>query len=201
MDDATESVPDPPAGPHEEAAPAGDLAGVSTVEYAMVYQAEKPRLVRYLIHCGASHHDADDAAQRALARLYEKWVTVRHPQSWLRKVALRELSRANVTNECLLEGHDQFSTPRDHAGIDFLLEEDTVLSAIRQLPELQRQVFALHFDQFRTCEIAEILQTTEAAVRQNLARARARLKELLGLTRQGFTSDRDGLALRLEGGI
>ena len=167
MDDVTESVPDPPAG---------DPDGVSTVEYAMVYQAEKPRLVRYLIHCGASYHDADDAAQRALARLYEKWATVRHPQSWLRKVALRELSRANVTDECLLEGHDQFSTPRDHAGIDFLLEEDTVLSAIRQLPELQRQVFALHFDQFRTSEIAEILQTTEAAVRQNLARARARLK-------------------------
>jgi RNA polymerase sigma factor (sigma-70 family) len=201
VDDAKEPVTGPPVRPQEESAPTGNLADVSTVEYAMVYQAEKPRLVRYLIHCGASYHDADDAAQRALARLYEKWATVRHPQPWLRKVALRELGRANVTNECLLEGPDQFSAPRDHAGIDCLLEEDTVLSAIRQLPELQRQVFALHFDQFRTSEIAEILQTTEAAVRQNLARARARLKELLGLTQQGFTSDRDSLALGLEGGI
>jgi RNA polymerase sigma factor (sigma-70 family) len=76
-----------------------------------------------------------------------------------------------------------------------------VLSAIRQLPPLQRQVFALHFDQLTTSEIAETVQITEAAARQNLARARTRLKELLGLTQRGHTAVQDSPALGSEGGV
>lgn len=73
-----------------------------------------------------------------------------------------------------------------------------MLSAIRQLPLLQRQVFALRFDQFETKEISAILQITEAAVRQNLARARARLKEFL---QRDHRTGQDGITLELEGGI
>ena len=69
--------------------------------------------------------------------------------------------------------------PDPAATIESLWEKDAVLSAIRQLPLKEKQVFALHYDQFKTGEIAEILQMTPAAVRQNLARARARLKNLL----------------------
>ena len=110
--------------------------------------------------------------------------TVRNRRSWLRKVALREFIEASSTNERRLEGHDQLSLsiPSDPSDIESLLEQDAVLSAIRQLPPLQRQVFALHFDQLSTREIAGTLQITEAAVRQNLVGARARLKELLGLS-------------------
>jgi RNA polymerase sigma factor (sigma-70 family) len=199
MDDATASVPDVPAGTQEAGRPAQGPAGISTVEYAMIYQAEKPRLVRDLIQSGANWHDADDASQRALIALYEQWETVRNPRAWLRKVAFREFIGATGSNKFPLEGHDQLLP--DPSDIESLLEQDTVLSAIRQLPQLQRQVFALHFDQLTTSEIAEILQISEAAARQNLARARVRLKELLGLTRRGLTAAQDGPALGLEGGI
>ena len=165
----------------------------------MIYQAEKPRLVRYLIQSGANWHDADDASQRALIALYEHWETVRNPRAWLRKVVFREFIGATGSNEFPLEGHDQLLP--DPLDIESLLEQDTVLSAIRQLPQLQRQVFALHFDQLTTSEIAETLQITEAAARQNLARARVRLKELLGLTRRSIAAAQDGPALGLEGGI
>src|SRR5215471_20622665 len=200
VDDATESMPDTPTGPRRAVVPGRGLAGVSTVEYAMIYQAEKPRLIRYLIHCGASYHDADDAAQRALTTLYERWGSVHHHRSWLRKVAMRELGRANMPNEYLLDNDDQLSPPPDHAGIERLFEEDAVLFAIRQLPELQRKVFALRFDQFETGEIASILRMTEPAVRQNLARARARLRQLLDLA-QPDTPGQDDLGLAIEGGI
>ena len=165
----------------------------------MIYQAEKPRLMRYLIQCGANWHNSDDASQLALTALYEQWETVRSPRAWLRKVAFREFIGANGSNEFPLEGHDQLLP--DPSDIESLLEQDAVLSAIRQLPPLQRQVFALHFDQLTTSEIAETLQITEAAARQNLARARARLKELLGLTQRGLKAAQDGPALELEGGI
>ena len=176
----------PSPGPQGVDSLAEAPSGISTVEYAMVYQAEKPRLVRYLIQYGANWHDADDVAQRALTALYEQWEAVQHPRSWLRKVAFRELLRVNVTNRCSLRDQDQLDTMpdrpnSDRSGIDSLVQEDAVLSAIRQLPPLQRQVFALHFDQFSAREISEILSITEPAVRQNLARARARLKCLIGL--------------------
>jgi len=200
MGDATAPVPDVPASSWEAGTPDQGPAGISTVEYAMVYQAEKPRLVRYLIQCGANWHDADDAAQRALAALYERWEAVYNPRPWLRKVAFREFIRTRGPNEIPLEGH-QFNAPPAPAEIESLLEQDAVLFAIRQLPQLQRHVFALHFDQLRTSEIAEVLQITEEAVRQNLARARTRLKERLGLTRHGLATTHHDPALGLEGGI
>jgi RNA polymerase sigma factor (sigma-70 family) len=196
MDDAAASVPSVPSAPQEAGAYGQAPAGVSTVEYAMLYQAEKPRLMRYLLQCGASWHDADDAAQRALTALYEQWGTVRKPRPWLRTVAFREFINARGANESSLEDDDQLSVPVDFADVESLLEQDAVLSAIRQLPPLQQQVFALHFDQLSTSEIAEARRITGAAVRQNLARARARLKELLGLTPRGFTHL--GMTLRLK---
>jgi RNA polymerase sigma-70 factor (ECF subfamily) len=119
----------------------------------------------------------------------------------LRKVALREFLRARAADERLLKGRDQFGVPPDPAGIESLLEQDAVLVAIQQLSLRERQVFALHFDEFKTSEIAEILQITAPAVRQNLARARARLKELLGLTRRGLNTAHDDPAPGSERGI
>jgi RNA polymerase sigma-70 factor (ECF subfamily) len=191
-----------PGGVPEEAGAVADgPAGVSSVEYAMIYQAEKPRLMRYLIQCGASHHDAEDAAQRALAALYVSWEAVRNPKPWLRTVAIRELIRASSSAEHPVGDHAQLDAPYALTEVESLIEEDAVLSAIRQLPTLQRYVLALHFDQFETSEIAEILRITEAAVRQNLARGRARLKERLSLIRPGLASGMASSALGLEEGL
>jgi RNA polymerase sigma factor (sigma-70 family) len=179
MDDAATPVPPIPAGPGEATVPAQDLADIWIVEYGLVYQAEKPGLIRYLLHCEVDYPTAEDLAQVALEELYRKWGTVDKPRPWLRKVATRKIGRSRVSGECSLEGHDQPSTMPDPAAtIESLWEEDAVLSAIQQLPLKEKQVFALHFDRFETGEIAEILQMTPAAVRQNLARARARLKKL-----------------------
>jgi len=180
MDDATTSVPEIPGSPDKAATPAQEPADVSTIEYSLSYQAEKPRLIRYLLHCGASYQTAEDVAQRALEELHKKWATVDKPGPWLRKVATRKLPRSRVSDEYPLEDHDQPGTMPDPASAaEILFEKDTVLSAIRRLPLKQRKVFALHFDRYEATEIAEILQMTPVAVRQNLARARARLKDLL----------------------
>jgi hypothetical protein len=123
MDDATASVPDVPAGEQKTVTSSHGPAGISKVEYAMVYQAEKPRLVRYLIQCGANSHDADDAAQRALLALYEQWSAVRNRRPWLRKVAFREFIRARAAEERPLGVRDQLHAALDHAGVESLLEQ------------------------------------------------------------------------------
>jgi RNA polymerase sigma factor (sigma-70 family) len=181
MDDATTSFPEIPADPGKGAVPGQDLADVSTVEYGLAYQAEKPGLMRYLLHCGVSYQIAEDIAQRALEELYRKWGTVDKPRPWLRKVAMRMLARSRGPDECSLEGHDPPSTiPNTATIVESTFDKDAVLSVIRGLPPKEKQVFALHFDKFETSEIADILQMTPAAVRQNLARARKKLKQLLG---------------------
>lgn len=208
VDDTTASVPGIPAEPEEAVTSGQDLSDVSTVEFAMVYQAEKPLLVRYLMQGGAAFHDAEAAAQRALEDLYQQWGTVRSPRSWLRTVAPRKLSQGKVARRKLarrglteipLEDHDLPGISPDPAAIDSL-QEDAVISAILGLPGLQGKVFALFFDQFETSEIAEILHISQASVRQHLARARARLKKLPEFAKHSPTA-RDSTRRRSERGL
>ena len=193
MDDVPDPAPASPPGTGDFGVAVCRPADTSAVEYAMLYQTEKPRLMRYLIQCGASYDDAEDVAQRALAALYEGWAKVRDPKPWLRKVAARELSRSLAPSKRFPEDNDRLAASPRPAEVEAFIEEDAVLSALRRLPPRQRQVFALHFDQFTTSEIAGILRITDAAARQDLKRARDRLKELLGLTGHGATPSQSGL--------
>jgi RNA polymerase sigma factor (sigma-70 family) len=156
-------------------------AGVSQVEFAACYQAELPVLVRFLMKCGATPLDATDAAQNAFVLLYQQWPTVRRPRQWLRTVAFRIFLKMPVTGgQPLGAEHDRATSLPASAHLELQEQEQAVLAAFRQLPVTQRAVFALYYDDFTVREIAEIMPMTEAAVRQNIARARARLKELLG---------------------
>ena len=58
--------------------------------------------------------------------------------------------------------------------------QDAVRRAIAGLPPLQREVILLKYHHgYRNDEIASLLDTTEDAVRRNIARGKARLAELL----------------------
>ena len=157
------------------------------ISFATFYQGEMPYLVRTLIKCGANEQDAADAAQQAFVLLLGKWNTVSMPRAWLRTVSIRQLLPALIIKRqtSSLDGEEENyapgTSPPVATYVEFREEERLVLGAIHQLPPAQRKVFALSFDGFGSSEIAEILQMNQAAVRQNLARARAALKELLGL--------------------
>jgi RNA polymerase sigma-70 factor (ECF subfamily) len=139
--------------------------------------------------CGANEQEAADAAQQAFELLLSKWNIVTNPKAWLRTVAIRQLLPALIIKRrtsSLDEEEGNYTpgiSPPITAHIDLREEERLVLEAIRQLSPAQCKVFALWFDDYGSSEIAEILQMTQVAVRQNLARARAALKELLGVTR------------------
>jgi RNA polymerase sigma factor (sigma-70 family) len=160
------------------------VSSVSRVEWVTCYKTEMPYLTRYLIKCfdNIDIRDAADAAHSAFAELFRVWDTVRYPRAWLRKVAYREMLRLPVKSEYPLDMLDQ--EPALISASDQLElgdEEQAVLAALRKLPLAQRQVLALLYDQFSYREIAEIMNMTEPAVRKNAERARARMKELLGL--------------------
>ena len=61
-------------------------------------------------------------------------------------------------------------------------EARTVLAALATLPSKQRQVMAWCIDGYTPAEIAREMGADSAAVRQNLAKARKNLKQMLGMT-------------------
>jgi RNA polymerase sigma factor (sigma-70 family) len=148
-------------------------------EFATYYHAEMPALIGFLIKCGANHHDAADAAQEAFLELFRQWQDVRKPRQWLRTVAFRIFLHQPVGNTSPLETAQDIPGPLSaSAHFDFREEERLVLDVLNQLPTTQRAVLALHYDQFETRDIAEILGMKQATVRKNLERARATLREL-----------------------
>lgn len=149
-------------------------------EFATCYHAEMPALIGFLIKCGANHHDAADAAQEAFLELFKQWQDVRKPKQWLRTVAFRVFLHQPAGNTSPLERAQDISSPLSaSARFDFREEEKLVLDVLDLLPTTQRAVLALHFDQFETHDIAEILGMKQETVRKNLERARATLKKLL----------------------
>ena len=144
-----------------------------------------PYLIRYLIRCfdSADMPDAVDAAHNAFTELFVKWDTVLNPRAWLRKVAFRQMLRQPVKGEYPLDTpHTEPAVLSASAQLELREDEQMVLDALGQLPFTQRRVFALIYDEFSYREIAEIMNMSEAAVRQNAGRARRKMKELLGLT-------------------
>ena len=186
MDDAHPSAQDiPPASLRTGAITAGECdspASPLQAKWEECYRAEMPQLIRYLMKCFAESdmRDAADAAQGAFAELFTKWDTVRSPRAWLRTVAFREMLRKPV--EYPLDVHMEPSVLAASARLELREEEHRVLAALRQLSVGQRQVMALIYDQFSYPEIAEIVDKPEATVRKAAERARAAMKELLGVT-------------------
>lgn len=167
----------------------GDGSDVPQADFELIYRGEFPRLMRYLIMAGANIHDAEDAAQYAFEQLFHKKETVLSPAAWLRTVASRRMLQMQAKNEQTLEaGHYESCSPDASERVEFNEEAATVLVALSRLPTTQRKVAALYYDEFKINEIGEILEMTNAAVRQNLSRARQRLRDQL-VTGQLESSD------------
>jgi RNA polymerase sigma factor (sigma-70 family) len=189
MDDSDATVSNGPSARRRSAGiilgKRGPVASGAKLKWAECYQTEMPYLIRYLIRCfdSAEIRDATDVAHNAFAELFEKWDTVQYPRAWLRKVAFRQMLRQPVRSEYSFDtGHKEPVALSAAAQLELREDEKMVLDALGELPPTQRNVFALIYDQFSYREIAEIMNISEEAVRQNAARARKKMKELLGLT-------------------
>lgn len=153
-------------------------------DFAAFYAQQMPRLVRFVMRHGATIHEATEAAQAAFSMAFEQWSAITEPAAWLRTVAwrlwLRGRQRREHPVECLPD------LPGGHcpvAAFELSEQQERVYEALRWLPMKQRQAMAWHFDQFSAQETAQHLNTTAEAVRQNLTRARANLRQ--ALTAQG----------------
>ncbi|MFG2351526.1 RNA polymerase sigma factor [Streptomyces phaeochromogenes] len=161
-----------------------------------LHDEQYPALVRFLLLHGASWTEAQDAAQDAFTQMCAPGVCVTYPRAWLRTVAWRSWVSQQVKLEetCAELPEPQLNlrwqTPAHAAELGE--EERQVIFLLLQLPAKQRAAMAWHLDGFTTEESARAMGTTQAAVRQNLARARAALKQ--GLRLEGRLTNERGKA-------
>lgn len=121
---------------------------------------------------------AQDAAQEACVIVHRKITTIRNHaafDAWLYRIVIRESARVRRRNAATASAaYEQGFTPDNTAEVD-------VWRALAQLSHALREVTVLfYFDDLKSEEIAAALGIPHATVRTRLARARQRLRELLG---------------------
>lgn len=114
---------------------------------------------------------AHDATQEAFARAYARWSRVRdsaYPQAWVTKTAI------NLTRKHFRK-RPSAATSIDMPGPSG--DRLDLLTALRSLPERQRQAVVLHYlVDSPLAAVADVMGISEGAVKAHLFKARAALR-------------------------
>lgn len=121
---------------------------------------------------------AQDAAQEACIIVFDKIATLRHAEAfdmWLYRIVIRESARARRRS-----AHNVATLYESGFGADPTVSID-VWRSLGGLPPGLRDVTVLfYFHDLKSEKISKILRVPHATVRTRLARARERLRVLLG---------------------
>jgi len=145
------------------------------------FRSEYPALARALVLLTGSGSEAEDLAQEAMARAYERWGRVARmesPVGYVYRTAMN-LNRKRV-RRLAVRTRKVFASapgpdPADAAGA-----RADVLRAVRDLPVGQREALALvEWSGLSAEEASRVLGIDAASVRGRLYRARATLRDRL----------------------
>jgi RNA polymerase sigma-70 factor (ECF subfamily) len=145
-----------------------------------VFDASYRRLVVQLYGVTGSFDEAEDVVQEAFVRAAaagRRFLRVDNHEAWLRTTAIHvHRSRWRKLRNGQ-RARDRMVAPRDPAALEDHLE---IITALRALPEAQRQVIALHYlADLPVHEIAEALGVPTGTVKSRLSRGREALALLL----------------------
>jgi len=180
-------------------AQAGDMPRSSAVrrDFIGLYDREHPNVVRFVMRCGASLSDADNAAEEAFLSAWElveqgKWAGIVNWRAWLRKVALDAYRRGGTRmRPAAISGTDLPARTSLHDALSPATR--LVLEELCKLPPRAQAVIAFDLDGFPVPVIATHLGETDQDVRRLLRDARAILAaRLAGMTqiKEGGIRDR-----------
>lgn len=157
--------------------------------YTRLFMDHYHRVIRFIVHMGASQRDAEDASQEAFYEALvlskskpDDWSEIKSKEAWLRTVALRRYRRPPGPRRgpLVLVGDvpDQPVPGPGHE--DEIGHVQDVLRVLRTLPEEELPVAAFDLDGIPTSDIARALDMTEQRVRDIRKKYRAKLKRELG---------------------
>lgn len=141
----------------------------------MLYRLDGDRLWRSIFGLSASRTIADDAVAEAFAQLLRRGDAVRDPRAWVWRTAYRlALGLLSERNRTVNEVLDDLAYEAPEPALD-------LVAALRELSPAQRSaVIFVDFAGYRARETADLIGSSEAAVRVHLMRGRRRLRARLG---------------------
>jgi RNA polymerase sigma-70 factor (ECF subfamily) len=155
--------------------------------YELLVQRHSAMAYRVALRLTGNHHDAQDVAQEALIAAWENLARFRAGSSfstWLYQIvtrrALNKVSRGRpvASLDLLPDLADPAGEPA--AAAERNLAVDAVTDALLALPFPQRAVIVLHhLEGLSYSETADVIRSTESAVRSHLFRARRALGKKL----------------------
>jgi RNA polymerase sigma-70 factor (ECF subfamily) len=156
-------------------------ADTATAAFEDLYRAERTRLIRAMLLLTGRAAEAEDLAQEAFVRVFERWPHVREmdsPTGYLYRTALN-LHRKRVRRRLVELRHR--STEPDAQAKDVADDRLDLLRAVAGLPLAQRQAVVLvDWLGFAPSEAATLLGIEPVSVRGRLHRARSDLRRFLG---------------------
>ncbi len=144
--------------------------------FRLAFEAYTDTVYRVAVHNTRSHSDAEDITQEAFLRLLQCRKTFRdteHLKAWLIRVTI------NLCKNHLRDTRREI--PTEDVPAPQTVQTDSVLDAVRALPENQRNAIYLHYyEGYTAAEIASILDSRTNTVLSWLRRGRETLRETLG---------------------
>jgi RNA polymerase sigma factor (sigma-70 family) len=157
-------------------------AGARTFEE--FFRKEHPRLYRTLLLVTGDRGEADDLAQEAMARVYERWDrvgTAGSPVGYLYRTAFN-LNRRRIRRLALRRRADRLES-RPQAEPHSVEDRQDVIRAVASLPlPLREAVVLVEWLDLDTAEAGRILGIEPVSVRGRLYRAREMLRAVLRVT-------------------
>lgn len=128
---------------------------------------------------------AEDAAQEALIRVYQRWSRLEDPLAYARRTVVNATRDDWRRSQRAARAHDdagRLARPdRAHDLESPLLERDALMSALGALPHRQRAVIVLRYlSDLTEAETAAVLEISIGTVKSQTFDALARLREMLG---------------------
>lgn len=163
-------------------APKEDEHAVDAAEFDELYRASSRRLVGQIYAMTGDMTEAQDVVQEAFARAWERrdqLDEVTNKEAWIRTVAGRlAISRWRKAKNAATAWmrRQQESLMVEEVGPDHV----ALVNALRQIPDVQRQVIVLHhLCDLSVEDIARETLTPSGTVKARLVRGRAALARLL----------------------
>lgn len=157
-------------------------SGVRASEFETFFLAERDRLFRALWLLTRDRHEAEEIAQDAFLKLWERWERVgllRDPEGYLYRTAMN-LFRNRRRRAALALQRAVGTRPADHS-IPAVEERDAVVRALGALTRGQRSALVLtNLLGFTSEEAAKALGVRPSTIRVLAARGRASLRDQMG---------------------
>ena len=144
--------------------------------FRLAFETYADTVYRVAVHNTRCTSDAEDVSQEVFLRLLQSRRTFRdteHLKAWLIRVTI------NLCRNHLRDTRREIPTEEVPAPLH--TDSDSVLDAVRALPENQRNAIYLHYyEGYTAAEIASILESRQNTVLSWLRRGRETLRETLG---------------------